>query len=240
MDEQLARLYEQLRLPPNFVKLLQDELRVLVSQRKREAERQLGGLKQTLAEVEQKEVRLLDELLAGTVDRDIYEKVARAYRDKRHQAERRLVSLEVDYGDALDFLERCAKFAGLLAELHRQFGFEQRKDLARSVFARIDVQDRAIAKVQFNPPFSFFFDDLVPDLLQTPDGPRPTREGGAANHQSDAAGGVRHVAPIGLSHQKPLEQQLEHLGSFMVTNDHQVLDHLIQQSEKLRATDASA
>ena len=44
-------------------------------------------------------------------------------------------------------------------------GFQQQKNLLRAVFARIEVEDRTIVNVKFNPPFSFFFDDLARKLF---------------------------------------------------------------------------
>src|SRR5262249_29834183 len=52
LDEQLAQLYEGLRLPPDFVGLLQAELRVLANHRQRAADRELSVLKQTIIDIE--------------------------------------------------------------------------------------------------------------------------------------------------------------------------------------------
>src|SRR5262249_31164881 len=138
----------------------------IVNRRKRLAKREVGALKRVVEEIEQKEIRLLDEMLAGTVNREIYEKMAKAYREKRQQAEIRLSQLDVNTDDPIQFVESCAKVASLLGNLHRQFGFEQQKNLLRAVFARIDVQDRTVVDVQFNPPFSFFFDDIARTLFE--------------------------------------------------------------------------
>src|SRR5262249_7113943 len=141
---QVANLYDALRLPPDFVVLLWAELEELVKRRKRLAEREVGALKRAVTELEQKEVRLTDEMLAGSVERELYEKMARKYREERRQTEIRLSQLDVDDGDSTDFIDNCARLAGRLGELHRQFDFEQQKNLLRAVFARIYVQDRTI------------------------------------------------------------------------------------------------
>jgi hypothetical protein len=166
LDQQLSRLYEALRLPPGFVALLKAELEAIVNRRERLAKREVGGLKRVVEEIEQKEIRLLDEMLGGAVARDVYEKIARTYREKRQQAETRLSQVDVNSDDPIQFVEGCAKVASLLGNLHRQFGFEQQKNLLRAVFARIDVRDRTIVDVQFNPPFSFFFDDIARTLFK--------------------------------------------------------------------------
>jgi hypothetical protein len=168
VDAQLARLYEALRLPPDFITLFKAELQEIVNQRQRLAHRELGGLKRTVDEVEQKEMRLLDEMLAGTVTREVYERMAKTYREKRQQAEARLSQLDVDHSDPMDFLDSCARLASMLGELHQRFGFEQQKSLLRTVFTRIDVRDRTIVNADLNPPFSFFFDAKARTLFKQP------------------------------------------------------------------------
>ena len=123
LDGQLAALYERLQPPKEFLELLKAEMHEIAKRRKRLAERELGALKRTIAETENKELRLLDEMLAERVPRGTYEKMEKAYREKREQAEARLSQLEVDYGDPLDFLDKCAVVAGMLAYLHHRFTF---------------------------------------------------------------------------------------------------------------------
>jgi site-specific DNA recombinase len=166
LDAQLEWLYGQLHLPPEFIELLKLEIRQIVAQRKHVVTRDLTALRQTVAEIEQKEIRLLDEMLAQKIARDVYEKLAKSYREKRQQAETRLSQMNVDYDDPLDFLDRCSTIAGMLGHLHQQFTFEQRKDLVQTVFRRIEVEDRTIVGVEFNPPFSFFFDDKAGKLFK--------------------------------------------------------------------------
>ena len=166
LDGQLEALYERLQPPKEFLELLKAEMHEIAKRRKRLAERELGALRRTIAETEKKELRLLDEMLAERVPRGTYEKMEKAYRAKREQAEARLAQLEVDYADPLDFLDKCSVIAGMLAYLHHRFTFEQRKNLVRAVFHRIDVQDREIVGVELNPPFSFFFEDNVRKLFK--------------------------------------------------------------------------
>ena len=166
LDGQLESLYERLQPPKEFIELLQAEMHEIARQRKQTAAREVGTLKRAIAETEKKELRLLDEMLAERVPRDTYEKMEKAYREQREHAEARLCQLEVDYGDPLAFLDKCAAVAGMLAYLHRRFTFEQRKNLVRAVFCRIDVQDRDIVGVEFNPPFSFFFGDTTRTLFK--------------------------------------------------------------------------
>ena len=166
LDGQLEALYERLQPPKEFLELLKTEMHDIANRRKRLADRELGALKRTIAEVENKELRLLDEMLADRVLRSTYEKMEKAYRKKREQAEARLSQLEVDYGDPLDFLDKCVVVAGMLAYLHHRFNFEQRKNLVRALFRRIDVQDRGIVGVELNPPFSFIFDNSVRTLFK--------------------------------------------------------------------------
>jgi hypothetical protein len=168
LDGQLVGLYERLQPPKEFLDLLKVEMHEIAKQRKRLADRELGALKRTIAETEKKELRLLDEMLAERMPRGTYEKMEKAYQEKREQAEARLSQLEVNYDDSLAFLDKCAAVAGMLAYLHHRFNFEQRKNLVRAIFHRIVVQDRGIVGVELNPPFAFFFDENVRKLFKHP------------------------------------------------------------------------
>ncbi len=170
LDDQLEMLYRQMQPPIGFLELLKAEMHEISQRRQRLAVRQLGALRHTIADIEQKELRLLDEMLAGRVLHTTYEKMATTYTTKKQQAEARLAQLDVNYADPLEFLDNCAAVAGMLASLHHRFTFDQRKNLIRAVFRRIEVEDRQIVGVELNPPFSFFFDDAGCRLFKN----RPT------------------------------------------------------------------
>jgi DNA invertase Pin-like site-specific DNA recombinase len=168
LDDQLVALYKRLQPPRTFIEALKTEIHELVKRRTRLAERQLGILRRTIAEIEQKEYRLLDGMLAGVVPRDTYEKMEKVYRQKRVQAEARLSQLEVNYDDPLAFLDKCSVVAESLTNLHHHLDFENRKSLLQAVFQRIDVQDGEIVGAQLTPPFLFFCEDAIRDLFKHP------------------------------------------------------------------------
>jgi site-specific DNA recombinase len=165
LDEQLERLYEALQQPPEMIALLKAELEELIQHRKDEAHREVSKLRTAIAETEQKEIRLLDQMLAGRVNPEIYEKMAKQLHEKRQQLESRLAQLEVDYDGPMALLDESARVASTVSDLHRRFAFEERKDLLRSVFKRIEVADREIVGVELNAPFSFFFEDTLRKLF---------------------------------------------------------------------------
>jgi benzoyl-CoA reductase/2-hydroxyglutaryl-CoA dehydratase subunit BcrC/BadD/HgdB len=92
-----------------------------------------------LEDLENKEIKLLDEMLGGKLSRDIYEKTEKKYNDKRREAGARLSQLEVDYDDPLDFLDKCIVIGSMLSFLHQKFNFEQRKNLLKAIFEKIYV-----------------------------------------------------------------------------------------------------
>lgn len=118
--------------------------------------------------IDEKQVRLLDEMLGQKTPREVYAKLEKSYRDKREQAEARLAQFSVDYADPLKFLDQCAALAGMLARLHREFDFKNKKSLLQAVFRRIEVEDRQIVGVELNPPFSLFFEDDLKKLFKHP------------------------------------------------------------------------
>jgi len=155
LDGQLEALYERLQPPKELLELLKLEMQEIAQRRKRIAEKEIKTLKRAIENLENKEMKLLDEMLGGKVPRDIYEKMEKKYSEQRREAEARLSQLEVDYDDPLDFLDKCIVVASMLSFLHKRFSYEQRKNLLRAIFEKIYVQDKGIVDVKLNPPFSF-------------------------------------------------------------------------------------
>lgn len=155
LDGQLEVLYERLQPPKKLLKLLKLEMQEIAQRRKRIAEKEVKALKRTIEDLESKEIKLLDEMLGGKIARNIYEKMAKKYTEKRKEAETRLSQSEVDYDNPLDFLDKCIVVASMLLYLHQRFNYEQRKNLLRAVFEKIYVRNKAIEGVKLNPPFSF-------------------------------------------------------------------------------------
>jgi len=155
LDGQLEALYEKLQPPRKLLELLKVEMEEIARRRERIAQKEIKILKRTIEDLENKEMKLLDEMLGGRVARNIYERMQKKYTEKRREAEARLSQLEVDYDDPLDFLDKCIVIASMLSYLHQRFNYERRKNLLRAVFERIHVQNKAIIDVKLNPPFSF-------------------------------------------------------------------------------------
>lgn len=126
----------------------------IAKRRKQIAEKEITILNRTIEDLENKEMKLLDEMLGGKLPRDIYEKIGKKYNEKRKAAEARLTQLEVDYDDPLDFLDKCIVVGSMLSFLHQKLKYEHRKNLLKAVFEKIYVKDRSIVDVKLNPPFS--------------------------------------------------------------------------------------
>jgi site-specific DNA recombinase len=168
LDSQLEALYCRLQPPPKLLELLKLEMQGIAQRRKKIAAREVKGLQRTIADLEAKELKLLDEKLSGKVPQEVYEKLEGRYQEKRIAAEARLSQLEVDYDDPLDFLDKCILVASMLLYLHQKFDFEQRKNLSKAIFERIYVRDRAVVGVKLNPPFSFLLGDDIENLFKNP------------------------------------------------------------------------
>ena len=166
LDGQLEALYERLQPPKKLLELLKVEMQEIARRRKRIAEKEVKTLKRAIKDLENKQLRLLDEMLAGKVAREIYEKMEKKYAEKKREAEARLSQLEVDYDDPLDFLDKCIVIASMLLYLYQRFNYDQRKNLLKAIFERIYVQNRAIVDVKLNPPFSFLLKNDIEKVFK--------------------------------------------------------------------------
>jgi DNA invertase Pin-like site-specific DNA recombinase len=171
LDGQLEALYERLQPPKKLLELLKVEMQEIAQRRKGIAENEVKTLRRTIEDLENREMKLLDEMLGGKMPRDIYEKMEKRYAEQRRETEARLSQLEVDYDDPLDFLDKCIVVATMLLYLHQRFNYEQRKNLLRAIFERIYVQDKAIVDVKLNPPFSFLLQKDIERVFKN----HPTR-----------------------------------------------------------------
>lgn len=166
LDSQLEAIYERLQPPRRLLELLKVEMQEIAQCRQRIAHKELKTLKKTVADIEAKELKLLDEKIDGKLPSGVYEKLGQQYSEKRQAAESRLSQLEVDYNDPLDFLDKAILVASTLLYLHKRFNFSQKKNLLKAVFERIYVKDKAIVEVKLNPPFSFLLKDDILKLFE--------------------------------------------------------------------------
>ena len=155
LDSQLEALYARLQPPKKVLELLKLEMEDIAQKRIKIAKAEVKFLKRTIENIENKELKLLDEKLTGKVPGNVYERLEKKYQDKRIAAESRLSQLEVDYDDPLDFLDKCIVTASMLLYLHQRFKYDQRKNLLKAVFEKIYVRGKEIVDVKLNPPFSF-------------------------------------------------------------------------------------
>lgn len=165
LDGELESLYERLIPPKKLLELLKLEMHQIADRRKRIAENELKTIRKRIDDLENKEMKLVDEMLGEKMGKEVYEKIQRKYVEERHAAEARLSQLEVDYNDPLDFLDKAIVVSSSLLYLHQRFNFDQRKNLLKAVFERIVVEDKSIADMKLNPPFSILLGDDVKKLF---------------------------------------------------------------------------
>ncbi|MHC4138768.1 MAG: recombinase family protein, partial [Planctomycetota bacterium] len=166
LDSQLESLYERLQPSKKLLELLKLEMQEIAKKRKKIAQKEIKNSKKIIEDLENKEIKLLDEMLGGKVQRSIYERMEKKYTEKRKEAEARLSQLEVNYDDPLDFLDKCIAVASMLLYLHQRFNYEQRKNLTKAVFEKIYVQNKEIVDVKLNSPFSFLLKDDIGKVFE--------------------------------------------------------------------------
>lgn len=166
LDSQLEALYQRLQAPKKLLELLKLEMNQIAQRRQQIAEKEIKTLKKIIGDSENKEMKLVDEMLDGRVGRETYETMLKKYQDKRREAEARLSQFEVDYKDPLDFLDKCIVVSSMLSYLHERLEYKHKKNLLKAVFERIYVRDRAIVDVKLNPPFSILLRNDLEKLFK--------------------------------------------------------------------------
>jgi len=166
LDSQLEALYQRLQAPKKLLELLKAEMEQIAQRRQQIAEKEIKTLKRVISDSENKEMKLVDEMLDGKIGRETYETMLKKYQDKRREAEARLSQFEVDYKDPLDFLDKAIVVSSSLSFLHERLDFQHKKSLLKAVFERIEVRDRAIVDVKLNPPFSILLRNDLEKLFK--------------------------------------------------------------------------
>ncbi len=166
LDSQLEALYGRLQPSKKLLELLRLEIHQIVRERKAVAERESETLRRSIEDLDNKEMRLVDEMLSNKIPRNAYEKLVKQYATKRREAESRLSQFEVNYEDITELLDKCIRVSSSLLELHRQLDFDKQKNMLRAIFAKIYVQDRAIVNVELNSPFSILLGDSTNTLFE--------------------------------------------------------------------------
>ncbi|NLB80711.1 MAG: recombinase family protein, partial [Clostridiaceae bacterium] len=159
LDNQLEKIYAGLQPPEGVLRVLKIEMRAIAEKRMKTAKRDIEQAQKTLDDIENKEIKLLDEMIAGKLDRCLYDKLQSRYTEQKAQAQERLAQMQVDYNDPLDFLDKCIVVASMLLFLHQRFDYEHRKNLLKAVFKKIYVENKDIVAVEFTPPFKMLLGD---------------------------------------------------------------------------------
>ena len=107
-------------------------------------------------------------MLSDKVPKDVYERIQRQFSQEKRALEARLATLEIDYKEPLDFLDKCILISNMLLYLHKRFNFEQKKTLLKAIFKRIYVKNKAIVDVELSPPFSILLGDDIKRLFKNP------------------------------------------------------------------------
>jgi len=168
LDDQIEALYAHLQPPKSLLRLLKDEMCEVAKRRERIGKVEIKRIKRKIDEIERKEIRLLDEMLSDKVPKDVYERIQRQFSQEKRALETRLATLEIDYKEPLDFLDKCILISSMLLYLHKKFNFDQKKTLLKAIFKRIYVKNKAIVDVELNPPFSILLGDDIKRLFKNP------------------------------------------------------------------------
>lgn len=155
LESQIEKLYNLMEPPTKLLNLLKAEIEEVHRNFKAKSSNEIANLKRKINENEAKMDSLVDNSATRTITPEVYKKYSQKYEKEIKNARDRLAVLEKDYSSSFDFIDKCMILASTLSGLHKIFSFRQRKNLARAIFKRIWVKDRAIRKIELNPPFDF-------------------------------------------------------------------------------------
>lgn len=159
LESQIKKLYSLMEPPAKIIKLLKKEIKEVQNSYKAKSSHEISNLKRKIKKNETKMDTLVDNLATKTITPQVYKKYSQKYEKEIKNARDRLAVLERDYSTSFDFIDKCMILASSLPQLHKIFSFQQRKNLARAIFKRIWVKNKAIKKIELNPPFDFLLKD---------------------------------------------------------------------------------
>lgn len=161
LEGQVETIYEILQPPKTLIKLLKLEIEEIKRNFEAKSKKEIANLRRKIRGNEAKLDALVDNLATRTITPELFKKYSQKYENEIKNAEDRLAVLEKDYSTNFDFIDKCIILASSLAKLNKKLGFRQRKNLARALFKRIWVKNRAIKRVELNPPFDFLLRNQI-------------------------------------------------------------------------------
>lgn len=159
LEKQIEKLYSFMEPSSRLLKLIKLEIEEVQKNFKAKSTNEIQNLKRKIRKNESKMDALVDNLATRTITSEVYKKYSEKYEKEIKNARDRLAVLDKDYSTSFDFIDKCMILASTLSHLHKIFGFRQKKNLARAIFKRIWVKQKAIKKIELNPPFDFLFKD---------------------------------------------------------------------------------
>lgn len=163
LDAQVVAQLAEVRIGGDHLAQLLAALDTIDAERLLAQQREESGICTQLAALEAKVTKLTDGFASGLVPEAQYRQLVDGYRTDAATRRTRLAFLTGDLSQdvvtAKALLKRAESVPALYALACEP---EERKALLRQVFARIEVTNRAITRIEYHPPFSLFVHDACP------------------------------------------------------------------------------
>lgn len=157
LDRAVEALLPSIRLTENAKADTLNALRSIESERTTMRGQEVDDLRGRHERVARKLTKLTDAFAGGEVPEASYHELCRAYQQELSGVNERLAFLDADLTSDIAAVSTLLDTASAVDRLYRLASTPaERKDHLRALFARIEVVDRVIMKIEYRPPFHLF------------------------------------------------------------------------------------
>ena len=157
LEAAVERLYQQIQLPPAWLERLQVALDAEITCRQDHNARERQVVTRRMAKLEGERRKLLDAYYAGAIDVAMLRSEQERIGGELRTTEQRLASVDATLQQWREVLETAMRFAADCGQAYRRASHKTRRLFNAAVFDRLEVRDRKLAGVAYQPPFDLLF-----------------------------------------------------------------------------------
>ena len=155
LDNQFTELFKMVQLPDSFVEKLRNKIRAIFEKENAIYEKSRKSLLCQIENIKNRQKVLLEKLLDGTIDDELYETTTEEMQEKEKELKNQLLKVEYNLSGVMRTLEIALFLANNCYKGFLKASPDLRKLLAQAFFKEIIIKDKKIVQARLNEPLGY-------------------------------------------------------------------------------------
>ena len=155
LDDQFTELFKMVQLPDSFVEKLRNKIRAIFEKENAIYEKSRKSLLSQIENIKNRQKILLEKLLDGTIDEELYETTTKEMQTKEKELKNQLSKVECNLSEVMRTLEIALFLANNCYKGFLKASPDLRKLLAQAFFKEIIIKDKKIVQARLNEPLDY-------------------------------------------------------------------------------------